>query len=406
MRLDIFTILVLTAIICFVAAAGFGIAWWRHRSYSAPGIAMLTFGLGGIGASLLAARGQIPDGLSVDVGNSVTFAAMGLGWNAFRFGDGRKILVTPLVVAVGSWLILCRTPFFAENISFRTAYASLTFAAFSAGYCFEFWRAPSVRPMIRNLLLASSGINVILFVGRAIYCLMTGEPSGLLEGDNWLAVTILAPAVFLTVLALCGLWLWQERMFCDLQSAVEHDPLTGVLNRRAFDTAATALIDRAAAKGEELALLLIDIDHFKSVNDRFGHLAGDHVLRAFADGIKSELRKNDLLARYGGEEFVIILRGAGMEDAAQVAEKLRQKVSSLRLDWQGTPVSLTASFGIATTSDTRMSLFELIDRADQGLYGAKGAGRNRVSTIAPAKPAFSAKRRATKRRGSLPASVS
>ncbi len=406
MRLDIFTILVLTAIICFLSAAGFGVAWWRHRSQSVPGLATLTFGLGGIGISLLAARGQIPLGLSVDVGNAVTFAAMALGWNAFRFLEGRKILIAPLGLAVGSWLVLCQTPWFASDISLRTAYASLIFAAFSVGYCFEFWRAPSIKPSIRIVLLVASCGNVITFMARALYCLLTGEPSTMLTGDNWLALSILGPLVFVTVLALCALWSWHERLFYDLQSAVELDPLTGILNRRAFDKAATALLDHSAASGERLALLLIDIDHFKSVNDRFGHLAGDHVLRVFAGGIQSELRKNDLLARYGGEEFVIVLRGAGQEDAMQVAEKLRQKVSDLNLDWQGESISLTASFGISVTRDTRMSLFELIDRADRGLYGAKGSGRNRVSTVSTAQSKASIGDCTQAGSGAVPASVS
>jgi len=183
--------------------------------------------------------------------------------------------------------------------------------------------------------------------------------------------------------------IYQDRLRSDLGMALDMaltDPLTGLYNQRYLRRHLSNLTDDPAAR--ELALLLIDIDHFKSVNDRFGHPAGDTALRLIADTLRANTRVFDLVARYGGEEFVVVMPGSGIEDALPAAERLRSATEALGFEPAGGgKVQLTISVGVASTGGQRSSMETLLHAADNALYEAKRGGRNRVMVAAPAPPA-------------------
>jgi diguanylate cyclase (GGDEF)-like protein len=160
----------------------------------------------------------------------------------------------------------------------------------------------------------------------------------------------------------------------------EHDMLTGVLNRRAILARLRAAFLAAREKNRPLAVLFLDLDHFKRVNDSYGHRAGDQCLRAVIAPIASELRQGDALGRYGGEEFLIVLPGAGTANAEGVAERIRKRVEELPMLVSGVRVGLTMSIGVATLDADVMTSDDLIERADAALYLSKTGGRNLVST--------------------------
>jgi two-component system cell cycle response regulator len=165
-----------------------------------------------------------------------------------------------------------------------------------------------------------------------------------------------------------------------LRRDAQIDPLTNVLNRRSLEA---SLRQRCMAR-ERFGVLFLDLDHFKSVNDRFGHESGDRVLISVAAVIKSGLRPGDIVGRYGGEEFVAIVAGAGPESARLVAERLRQAVEEMHPPTPG-PNRVTISIG-ATVHDPRKleeTPQELVHRADLALYAAKRGGRNRVVLVCP-----------------------
>ncbi len=173
---------------------------------------------------------------------------------------------------------------------------------------------------------------------------------------------------------------YQDRLRVDLSQALElalTDPLTGLYNQRYLMRHLAGLI--AAGQPAELVALMIDIDHFKSVNDRWGHAAGDQVLRQVAQTLRSRTRVFDSLARYGGEEFVVIMSGASAADAVRAAERLRMAIQNMEyLPDNKTQHRLTVSIGIARGTRSGITSEELLGAADRALYRAKHHGRNRI----------------------------
>jgi diguanylate cyclase (GGDEF)-like protein/PAS domain S-box-containing protein len=161
----------------------------------------------------------------------------------------------------------------------------------------------------------------------------------------------------------------------EFELQAKRDPLTGVANRRAFMEWFETQLAKAKVKGQQMSCVMVDIDHFKRVNDRHGHAAGDEVIRRLAELLSSAVRNADAVCRYGGEEFCVALPGTSGKVAAQVAERLCEKARAPGF----TRVPITVSFGVASIRSESESLAELLERADQALYASKEAGRNRVT---------------------------
>jgi two-component system cell cycle response regulator len=171
-----------------------------------------------------------------------------------------------------------------------------------------------------------------------------------------------------------------------LEESVEQaitDALTGLHNRRYLERHLSALLHQAVATGRPLSLLLADIDHFKKINDTYGHDAGDAVLREFASRFRRYTRSLDLACRYGGEEFVIVMPGTELRHACQVGERLRACIAAEAFHVHaGTGIPVTASVGLATLESARETPESIFKRADNALYAAKRDGRNRVVALA------------------------
>ena len=157
------------------------------------------------------------------------------------------------------------------------------------------------------------------------------------------------------------------------------DALTGAHNKRYLLEYLDRELTRSIRHQRPLALVMLDIDRFKAINDQFGHLAGDLVLREMAGCVRESIRKEECFARYGGEEFALVLPEAAQEGAVQAAERIRQKVADHPFEFDGTPLQATVSLGVACSQgDEYLTCTALIRRADDNLYLAKHAGRNCV----------------------------
>jgi diguanylate cyclase (GGDEF)-like protein len=220
-------------------------------------------------------------------------------------------------------------------------------------------------PPFAGLLPAKEEVG--LDVATLVLGVMTAEVSLRLA---WLTPTVL----------MLMLLLQRSSLVSQLEVAATTDSKTGLLNAAAWQELSQRELLRAQRDGSPCAVLLLDLDHFKRVNDTVGHLAGDVVLKAIGDALKRELRGYDAVARFGGEEFVVFLDGIGIEEAHQVAERTLSRIRGLIIPCAGPgqPISLTASIGMAAYPQHGQVITELIEQADNALYAAKRAGRDRV----------------------------
>ena len=237
----------------------------------------------------------------------------------------------------------------------------------------QYWHARAEAPllMVANALLYL--VTAASFVACGAELLRTGQfvltdrPMNWAEQFNSLMVI-----VGLTGIGALSLTINQIRTSNRHKSDAMTDPLTGLLNRRAL------FGERVTETASNTAILVMDLDHFKTINDRFGHAAGDRVLRAFAEVIFSNIRAEDVAARLGGEEFCIVLAASSPKAAAAVAERIRSTLETKTFPTSAGVIHATVSVGIAIRSAEPETLQALLSRADAALYQAKAAGRNRV----------------------------
>jgi diguanylate cyclase (GGDEF)-like protein len=222
---------------------------------------------------------------------------------------------------------------------------------------------------------------------RAGYLYAAGPSFDILAVSIPSTINYMVNATFATLWAFGFVLLNTGRLEVDLDASraelerlAATDPLTGLRNRRAFFVEAEAELRRARRYKLPVSMLLLDIDRFKQVNDRFGHLAGDELLRQVSATIVRELRTTDIHARFGGEEFVALLVQTPTADAQPTAERLRRAIAALSVQSLGELFGTTASIGVTSVGDGDVELDELLRYADAALYRAKQAGRDRVVT--------------------------
>jgi len=201
-----------------------------------------------------------------------------------------------------------------------------------------------------------------------------------------LAPSMVAAAVFIA-LGTSDRLRAQSAALTAAEQRAQTDPLTGVLNRRSLIERLDAACVRAQSRGLPISVLFIDLDHFKQINDTYGHAAGDACLAAIIPPIYAELRQSDVIGRYGGEEFVVILSGADAAAAAQVGERICRRVAELCIQGFGAPIRLTCSIGVAASDTLGIWGQHLIAHADTAQYAAKRSGRNQVQLAVALAPA-------------------
>ena len=172
---------------------------------------------------------------------------------------------------------------------------------------------------------------------------------------------------------------FREDLVRQLRDAASTDPLTGVANRRRFFDLARRAVGRAQRRDENLSVIMFDLDHFKRINDTHGHMVGDEVLKETVRICSSTLRTDDIIARFGGEEFIILLPNTSLAAASVVAERMRETLEATAITTASGPVKVTLSAGVSTLGEQSPTIDRMIRCADDGLYDAKRAGRNRVS---------------------------
>jgi diguanylate cyclase (GGDEF)-like protein len=384
MKLDPATVFLLTAAIAATMGALLVFTWLQSRA----SVALLWWGsafvVTGVGIALIATRGQIPDFWSLGIGVALPMAHCGMIWTGARVFEGRPVRPYAMLTGAGLYLAASQFESFATTPSARVGLSALIVSTYIWLAAFELWRGRS-----EALVSRWPAIVILLFHGAVSFSripLMYTDPLGAapwLFTSGWQFVPDVERLIYITAASFSMLAMSKERLELKQMTAAMVDPLTQIANRRAFVEGAARRIRRAARDGMPVAVLIADLDHFKWVNDRFGHPVGDRVLRMFADTAVNALRPEDMVGRIGGEEFAAILAGADVEGAVAAAERLRAAFAADAAEVGGLPVAGSVSIGVASTLAADCDLDVLMARADGALYLAKARGRNRVET-APA----------------------
>ncbi|MEZ5500677.1 MAG: diguanylate cyclase [Steroidobacteraceae bacterium] len=247
-------------------------------------------------------------------------------------------------------------------------------AIFTLIVCFLAWRRGSRGA---GWFLLAWGLLEVFTIATAARLLVDRQFDGSNLPYLGLPLAMVAAAI-LVALGVADRLREQRLALTDAERRAQTDPLTGMLNRRSLMERLDAACLRAQARGLPIALLFIDLDHFKQINDRYGHAAGDACLRAITAPIQSELRQSDVIGRYGGEEFIVVLSSADVAAAQLIAERIRARVAQMRVGGFGEPIELTCSIGIASSDMLGIWGEQLVARADAAVYAAKHGGRNQV----------------------------
>ena len=348
------------------------VAWWATAHLMSAASVML-YGL----------YGSVPDLFSIDLSNVILFSAFGVTWNGARVFNGRAALPGSLIAGAVLWMLAAQWPSFEAGSELRGQFSSMIIAAYTWLTAYEFWRGRS-EPLVSRwpaiVLFATHGAMFLL--RTPLNSLLHDKESDTALSSAWLSVLSLEAFLMTIATAFILLAMSKERTELRHKTAAMIDPLTGLLNRRAFLADAEALLRRQIARDCPIGVLLVDLDHFKSINDRFGHAVGDKVLQVFAKTTRASLRQTDLIGRLGGEEFTVVLADASRDNAFLVADRLRSAFAADAGVLDGQALHATASIGVAVIVDPQQDLAQLITLADQALYLAKARGRNRVE-VAP-----------------------
>jgi diguanylate cyclase (GGDEF)-like protein len=338
--------------------------WWGTAYLlGAASVALGTLGGSALGAMLSLAL------------NAVGFVACGMVWNASRVFHGRKPNLPGLVLGAIAWIAAVVTlP--AEASALRMTIGAGIVAIYAALTATELWserRRKLTRrwPTVAVPVLHGFVLMLPILLGDFLHPGNSG-----FNGSIWVTVFAVELVLYAVGTVFVIFMLVSERAVTAHKNAASMDPLTGMFNRRGFAEATARLIEREANGGRPATVLIFDIDHFKSINDRFGHPAGDEILKLFAAVVVNTLRITDLSGRIGGEEFAALLP-CSLEDGVLAAERVREAFESSGIVDETGPVDTTVSIGVAG-GPAGTELEVLLAAADTALYQAKRGGRNRV----------------------------
>lgn len=374
-------ILAINLFIAGIFAVAFGVVAATNRTARGAGWLSLGYALGIVDVALEFILPRQTDPTPVAVGIFLVFL---IGQTFCLIGVARHYRVPPpwIGVAAISTLSILAIPliFTLEYASpLRSLAYQLPYFAMHSLIVVTIFRSGR-RQALDLLLMALTAFTALLYLVRPLIIWIVGTastPQGYM-GTTYAAISQSVGAVTLIAMALVLLLVIMRDTAAEMNARSETDSLSGALNRRGFDAHAERLLAQAQRTGAPIVLVAADLDHFKAINDGFGHAAGDAVIAHFASLLRRSVSETAVVSRLGGEEFAVLLPGANIAHGRRYAESVRIELAAVPLSGLGIDQRVTASFGVAQAmpGDT---LFDLSRRADAALYRAKASGRNQVS---------------------------
>ena len=306
--------------------------------------------------------------------SALGFVACGMVWNASRVFHGRKPNLPGLFLGAIAWIAASMT--LAPEAAMRLTIGAGIVAVYAALTAAELWserrRTMQARwPAIAVPIAHGFALMLPILLGALLH-----TDGSMLSGSIWVTIFSVELMLYAIGTVFVVFILVSERTVTVHKTAASMDPLTGMFNRRGFAEATSRVIEREAKAGRPVTVLIFDLDHFKTINDRFGHPAGDEILKLFAAVVINSLRMTDLSGRVGGEEFAALLT-CSLDEAVVVAERVRELFANSGIAVEDGPVETTVSIGVAG-GPAGTELEVLLAAADAALYQAKRGGRNRV----------------------------
>jgi len=305
--------------------------------------------------------------------NAIGFAACGMVWNASRIFHGRKANLPGLVLGPIAWIGAVTT---LEDPATRLTIGAGIVAVYAALTASELWserRRAMQRRWIAIVIPVAHGCVLMLPILVGDLLRLNGQN---VVSSFWVTLFSIELVLYAIGTVFVIFMMVSDRAVAVHKTAASIDPLSGMLNRRGFSEACARVIEREATAGRPVTVMIFDIDHFKSINDRFGHPAGDEILKLFSAVVVNNLRISDLSGRIGGEEFAALLP-CPLEEGVLVAERVREAFENSDIVCEEGPVDTTVSIGVAG-GPAGTELEVLLASADTALYQAKRGGRNRV----------------------------
>jgi len=372
MSLDIGTLSVIA--ICVTSLLGLFLlfAWSQDRT-----TALAWWGMAYLIGSLSGTMWRLADVMTLPVPESLPdvllFIAVGMIWSAARLLHGRPVLWGAMCFGAVVWLASFSFPLFATSAASRLIVSSLIVATYTFLTAAELWRER------RKSLIRRWPASLVPMLHGAIFlfpiALASLDSSNHAFATGWVALYAIEIVLYVVGAAFVVLMLAKDRAVRQYKLAASTDPLTDLLNRRGFFEAAAAIMAERQLSKEPVCVLAFDLDHFKTINDVFGHSAGDATLHLFAAVVKKTLRAGDAIGRLGGEEFIALMP-ATLTNAASAADRVRKAFATASAA-AGSHAAATVSAGVSCGS-ALAEIDTLISRADAALYRAKSNGRNRV----------------------------
>lgn len=345
-------------------------------------------------ASFIAFAGLTPtsSGWTIVLGAVLVMAANGLQYSGIQAFKGERIdwriplLVVGVVFVQSVWFTILH-----PDADVRAIANSLLFALINA-LCARALLIRIEQPLRTAYWFTGAAFAMLTAAAliRAVTIFRSaGTFSGFYSQVPFVPMRFLSISLILMCVTFGFILMLNYRLIADMQKIALRDGLTGALNRRSLEEEAIRLSARCTRSGETLAIMMIDVDHFKSINDHSGHQVGDQVLQRLAAVAQASIRGGDYFARYGGEEFCILLPSTTEEEARVLADRLCQAYAALTMEFGGEVLHSTISIGVADSNQVGLEFSALVTAADKALYHAKQKGRNRVvahSVIAPNAP--------------------
>lgn len=379
MQLDLRTLFIV--LVTLYACLGFVCLFLPYRTPGSHGVIFWGYGMLALAAGMagLALRGVAPQFISVVLANFLIFVTFLFVLRSVRSAQEQGSTVSGWAVIGAALLLISYFTYVQPHTRIRIVIFSIAVAILVVRPVLVLIAAapgPSRRARtFTAVCLAGVGFAMLV---RALLTTQWGTNADLLAPDLVQFGSVLLFGVFAVLATLGVVWIEIERLRADLAQLAMIDPLTAILNRRAFMLEYEREVSRCMRENTGLALAIFDIDHFKNVNDTYGHLVGDQVLRRIADTLRASLRVHDVLGRYGGEEFALLMPGADTAAALAGTERVRLAVCERPIEAGPLSIPVTISAGVASYGVNGADWESLLRSADGALYEAKRAGRNRV----------------------------